>query len=65
MRYAVPTNTGYRETRRNTVHILETNGVIERAGDDGLGRLWSSVEHLPTPNEVDAPGLWLARIEYN
>ena len=40
-------------------------GVIERAGDDGLGRLWSSVEHLPTPNEVDAPGLWLARIEYN
>lgn len=38
------------------------DGVIERAGEDGLRRLWESPEHLPTPNEVDAPGLWLARI---
>jgi putative hydrolase len=38
-------------------------GVLERAGDDGLRQLWSDAEHLPTPNEVDAPGLWLARIE--
>ncbi len=37
-------------------------GVIERAGDDGLGRLWSSARNLPTPAEVDAPGLWLERI---
>ncbi|MFN8018162.1 MAG: zinc-dependent metalloprotease [Acidimicrobiales bacterium] len=35
-------------------------GVVERAGEDGLARLWSSAEVLPTPNEVDAPGLWLA-----
>ena len=39
-------------------------GVLERAGELGLDRLWSSEDSLPTPNEVDAPGLWLARIEY-
>ena len=38
-------------------------GVIERAGDDGLARLWKSAKELPTPAEVDAPGLWLARID--
>ena len=38
------------------------DGVVERAGADGLERLWSSEEVLPTPNEVAAPGLWLARI---
>ena len=37
-------------------------GVVERAGDEGLGRLWSAPETLPTPAEVDAPGLWLERI---
>jgi putative hydrolase len=39
------------------------SGVIERAGLDGLARLWQSTRQLPTPNELDAPGLWLARIE--
>jgi putative hydrolase len=38
-------------------------GVIERRGPDALGRLWESETMLPTPNEVDAPGLWLARID--
>jgi len=38
-------------------------GVLERAGDDGLRRLWVDATHLPTPPEVDAPGLWLARID--
>lgn len=38
-------------------------GVIERAGADGLARLWTDPEALPTPAEVDAPGLWLARID--
>lgn len=38
-------------------------GVIERAGAAGLGSLWANGEHLPTTAEVDAPGLWLARIE--
>lgn len=38
-------------------------GVLERGGDEALARLWSSVSNLPTPAEVDAPGLWLARID--
>jgi putative hydrolase len=39
------------------------DGVVERAGVDALDRLWKSERELPTPNEVDAPGLWLARID--
>ena len=39
------------------------SGVVERAGADGLARLWHSARELPTPSEVDAPGLWLARID--
>ncbi len=38
-------------------------GVVERAGADGLNRLWEREAMLPTPAELDAPGLWLARIE--
>ncbi len=37
-------------------------GVIERAGRDGLARLFEPGS-LPTPSEVAAPGLWLARLE--
>ncbi|HUW02553.1 MAG TPA: zinc-dependent metalloprotease [Acidimicrobiales bacterium] len=39
------------------------DGIVERAGPDALRRLWSDERRLPTPAEVDAPGLWLARIE--
>ena len=39
------------------------SGILERAGDEGLTQLWSDSIHLPTPAELDAPGLWLARIE--
>ena len=38
-------------------------GVTERAGHDGLSQLFNKAGNLPTPNELDAPGLWLARIE--
>ena len=38
-------------------------GVVERAGLDGLNRLWDAPAMLPTPNELEAPGLWLARID--
>ena len=38
-------------------------GVVERAGEDGLRRLWHSERELPTAAELDAPGLWLARID--
>ena len=36
-------------------------GVLERGGD--INRLFMDAKDLPTPNEVDAPGLWLARID--
>ena len=38
------------------------SGVIERAGQSGLDRLWADELDLPTAAEVDAPGLWLERI---
>lgn len=38
-------------------------GILDRAGTAGLNRLWESERNLPTPAEVDAPGLWLARID--
>jgi putative hydrolase len=38
-------------------------GVVERAGEESLARLWEPVRNLPTPAEVDAPGLWLERID--
>lgn len=37
-------------------------GIVERAGQAGLDRLWADELDLPTAAEVDAPGLWLARI---
>ena len=39
------------------------DGVVERAGEEGLSRLWEGERMLPSPPEVDAPGLWLARID--
>jgi len=38
------------------------DGVVERSGAEGLERLWADEASLPTPAEIDAPGLWLARI---
>jgi putative hydrolase len=38
-------------------------GVVERAGEDGPARLLADSRSLPTPAEVDAPGLWLERID--
>jgi putative hydrolase len=40
-------------------------GVLERAGEEGLARLWRSDRELPTPPELAAPGLWLARLEFD
>jgi uncharacterized protein (DUF2342 family) len=39
------------------------NGVVDRSGPEGLARLWESAATLPTPPEVDAPGLWLERLK--
>ena len=38
-------------------------GVVERAGIDGLNRLWEGAHMVPTRPELEAPGLWLARID--
>lgn len=39
-------------------------GVVERAGPEGLNRLWEREAMLPTRAELEAPGLWLARLEF-
>jgi putative hydrolase len=52
-------NIGQAEVDRGVTFI---DGVVERAGEDALARLWADELDLPTPAEVDAPGLWLARI---
>lgn len=38
-------------------------GVVERAGDSALTPLLDRAGSLPTPAELEAPGLWLARLE--
>jgi putative hydrolase len=38
-------------------------GVVERAGADALNRLWEDPSMIPTASELEAPGLWLARLE--
>ncbi|MFP5486701.1 MAG: zinc-dependent metalloprotease [Acidimicrobiia bacterium] len=37
-------------------------GVVDRVGEHGLTRLLGLPDSLPTPNEIDAPGLWIARV---
>jgi putative hydrolase len=38
-------------------------GVVDRSGELQLAKMWTKAANLPTPSEVDAPGLWLARLE--
>lgn len=38
------------------------DGILERVGSEGLVRLWADELDLPTAAEINAPGLWLARI---
>ena len=51
---------GQRQYERGGAFV---RGVLERSGPEGLARLWDSEGNLPTPAEIDAPGLWLARID--
>lgn len=37
-------------------------GVLERGGESELSKLWVLEANLPTPAEVDAPGLWIERV---
>ena len=38
------------------------DGLVQRAGVEVLTELWASRDSLPTPSDVVAPGLWLARM---
>ncbi|KJF16006.1 MULTISPECIES: zinc-dependent metalloprotease [Acidithrix] len=38
-------------------------GVLERNGEEALARIVNDSIAFPTANEVEAPGLWLARLE--
>lgn len=38
------------------------DGIVDRADESALASLWNDPEHLPTASELDAPGLWMARI---
>lgn len=53
--------------RLQRIHIERghnfVSGVIERAGQNALTQLFTGSGNLPTPAEIDAPGLWLARLE--
>jgi putative hydrolase len=42
--------------------VAFVDGVVSRAGEEGLRRLWERTSTLPTPPEIEAPGLWLERI---
>lgn len=38
-------------------------GVLERGGEEALSWLWQGAWALPTPSEIEAPGLWMERIK--
>lgn len=42
--------------------VAFVDGLVERGDEAALEALWSDADHLPTPNELAAPGLWLARV---
>lgn len=50
---------GAAQTMRGKAFV---QGVVDRAGEGGLEPLFTDAGAVPTPNEVDAPGLWLARV---
>jgi len=50
---------GEDQVRRGKAFV---QGVVDRVGETGLTRLLETPDSMPTPNEVDAPGLWIARV---
>lgn len=50
---------GAEQTARGKTFV---QGVVDRAGEHGLEPLFSDPAAVPTPNEIEAPGLWLARV---
>ncbi|HEY5663112.1 MAG TPA: zinc-dependent metalloprotease [Ilumatobacter sp.] len=50
---------GEEQVRRGKAFV---QGIVDRAGETGLTRILQMPDSLPTPSEVDAPGLWIARV---
>jgi len=50
---------GAEQTARGKAFV---QGVVDRAGENGLAPLFNDPNAVPTPNEIEAPGLWLARV---
>lgn len=50
---------GAEQTARGKAFV---QGVVDRAGENGLSPLFNDPSAVPTPNEIEAPGLWLARV---
>ena len=50
---------GAEQTARGKTFV---QGVVDRAGEHGLEPLFTRPDAVPTPNEIEAPGLWLARV---
>jgi putative hydrolase len=50
---------GAEQTARGKAFV---QGIVDRAGENGLAPLFSDPSAVPTPNEIEAPGLWLARV---
>ncbi|MAT04985.1 MAG: hypothetical protein CL424_08080 [Acidimicrobiaceae bacterium] len=50
---------GEDQVRRGKAFV---QGVVDRVGEDGLTTLLETDGSLPTPAELDAPGLWIARL---
>lgn len=50
---------GAGQTQRGKAFV---QGVVDRGGERALEPLFNDPEAFPTPNEVEAPGLWLARV---
>jgi len=48
------------QVQRGKVFI---GGIVDRVGEAALADLFAKPHALPTPAELDAPGLWLARLE--
>ena len=38
------------------------HGILDRGGGADLAKLWVVEANLPTPAELDAPGLWMERV---
>jgi len=50
---------GEDQVRRGKAFV---QGVVDRSGETALNGLLHMPDSMPTPNEVDAPGLWIARV---